>query len=217
MRATPEQHHRQIQALLEPPGRAAASADHRLSDPGMVGRQDRWSPLAQHEEIAALIPNAELVVIEESGHMSLVEQPEQVSEALLRWLGFEMTHERRSRREWGVEADGRGRDPDRIPDTPLFDRKRSLRGYRINKMAMGLGTPANREAFRRERERLSRPLRPHAGGEGSGDVAQLARDGAARRQPLLHSQDLGRRSGPHHGDRRASGGHGARRISCAIV
>lgn len=38
--------------------------------------------------------------------------------------------------------------PDSIPETPLFDRKRSLRGYRINKMAMGLSNPANREAFR---------------------------------------------------------------------
>ena len=37
---------------------------------------------------------------------------------------------------------------DRIPDIPLFDRKRSLRGYRINKMAMGLSQPANREAFK---------------------------------------------------------------------
>jgi protocatechuate 4,5-dioxygenase alpha chain len=37
---------------------------------------------------------------------------------------------------------------DSIPETPLFDRKRSLRGYRINKMAMGLSNPANREAFR---------------------------------------------------------------------
>ena len=39
---------------------------------------------------------------------------------------------------------------DRIPDTPLFDRKRSLRGYRINKMAMGLSQPANREAFKQD-------------------------------------------------------------------
>jgi protocatechuate 4,5-dioxygenase alpha chain len=39
---------------------------------------------------------------------------------------------------------------DRIPDTPLFDRKRSLRGYRINKMAMALGVPANREAFQQD-------------------------------------------------------------------
>lgn len=40
-----------------------------------------------------------------------------------------------------------GAATDRIPDTPLLDRARSLRGYRINKMAMGLGQPANREAF----------------------------------------------------------------------
>jgi protocatechuate 4,5-dioxygenase, alpha chain len=39
-------------------------------------------------------------------------------------------------------------DQDRIPDIPLFDRKRSLQGYRINKMAMGLSRPENREAFR---------------------------------------------------------------------
>jgi len=39
---------------------------------------------------------------------------------------------------------------DRIPDTPLFDRRRSLRGYRINKMAMGLSNEANREAFRQD-------------------------------------------------------------------
>jgi len=39
-------------------------------------------------------------------------------------------------------------EQDRIPDTPLLDRKRTLRGYRINKMAMGLCNPANREAFR---------------------------------------------------------------------
>ena len=39
---------------------------------------------------------------------------------------------------------------DCIPDTPLFDRERSRRGYRINKMAMGLSQPANREAFLRD-------------------------------------------------------------------
>jgi protocatechuate 4,5-dioxygenase, alpha chain len=43
-------------------------------------------------------------------------------------------------------------ETDRIPDTPLFDRKRALRGYRLNKMAMGLSNPANREAFRRHEE-----------------------------------------------------------------
>ena len=36
---------------------------------------------------------------------------------------------------------------DVIPDTPLFDRARQQRGYRLNKMAMGLTNPANRDAF----------------------------------------------------------------------
>lgn len=36
---------------------------------------------------------------------------------------------------------------DRIPDTPLFDRTRSNGGYELNKMAMGLSTPAGRAAF----------------------------------------------------------------------
>ena len=41
-------------------------------------------------------------------------------------------------------------DRDEIPEIPLFDRQRSLRGYRINKMAMGLSRPENRDAFRRD-------------------------------------------------------------------
>ncbi len=89
MRATPEQHHRQIQALLNRPDLRPRLAGIACRTLVMVGRQDRWSPLAQHEEMAELIPNAELVVIEDSGHMSLLEQPEQVSSALLRWLGFD--------------------------------------------------------------------------------------------------------------------------------
>ncbi|MBD2745447.1 alpha/beta hydrolase [Microvirga sp. BT688] len=89
MRATPEQHQRQIQALLNRPNLVPRLADVTCPTLVMVGRQDRWSPLAQHEEMAARIPNAELVVIEDSGHMTLLEQPEQVSNALLRWLGFE--------------------------------------------------------------------------------------------------------------------------------
>ena len=88
MRATPEQHRRQIRALLNRPDARPLLPTIRCPALVMVGRQDRWSPLAQHEEIAALIPHAELSVVEESGHMSPVEQPEQVSNALLRWLGL---------------------------------------------------------------------------------------------------------------------------------
>lgn len=127
-RATPEQHHRQIRALLGRPDARPLLPTIACPTLVMVGREDRWSPLAQHEEIAAAIPGAELVVIERSGHMAPVEQPQQVTDALLRFLGFA--------------------GQDRIPDVPLFDRDRSRRGYRINKMAMGLSRPENREAFR---------------------------------------------------------------------
>jgi pimeloyl-ACP methyl ester carboxylesterase len=88
MRATPEQHQRQIRALLNRPNLMPRLTGIACPTLVMVGRQDRWSPLAQHEEMAARIPHAELVVIEDSGHMTLLEQPEQVSNALLRWLGF---------------------------------------------------------------------------------------------------------------------------------
>jgi protocatechuate 4,5-dioxygenase alpha subunit len=149
MRATPEQHDRQIQALLNRPNVRPHLPNIACPTLVMVGRQDRWSPLAQHEEMASVIPNAELVVIEDSGHMSLLEQPEQVSEALLRFLGFKNDNTSADRAATGeLKPMGEDASSDRIPDTPLFDRKRSLRGYRINKMAMGLGTPANREAFR---------------------------------------------------------------------
>lgn len=53
----------------------------------IVGRQDGWSPPAQHEEIANAIPGAVLTVIEDSGHMSTVERPEAVTAALRLWLG----------------------------------------------------------------------------------------------------------------------------------
>ncbi len=43
-------------------------------------------------------------------------------------------------------------DSSRIPDTPLFDRAGSIRGYKLNKMAMALGDPANRDAFRENEE-----------------------------------------------------------------
>jgi len=39
-----------------------------------------------------------------------------------------------------------------IPETPLFDRARSIQGYKLNKMAMDLGKPENREAFKADED-----------------------------------------------------------------
>jgi pimeloyl-ACP methyl ester carboxylesterase len=41
--------------------------------------------VAQHEAIAALVPGARLVVVDDAGHMSPMERPEPVARALCDW------------------------------------------------------------------------------------------------------------------------------------
>jgi pimeloyl-ACP methyl ester carboxylesterase len=86
-RASPALFERQVQALLDRPNAYRALASIRCPTAMIVGRLDTWSPPAQHEEMAARIPNAYLTVIDGAGHMSPVEQPDAVSAALLSWLG----------------------------------------------------------------------------------------------------------------------------------
>jgi pimeloyl-ACP methyl ester carboxylesterase len=52
----------------------------------VCGRQDVLTPLSLSEEMAARIPSAKLVVVERSGHMSPMEQPEAVTAVLRYWL-----------------------------------------------------------------------------------------------------------------------------------
>ena len=52
----------------------------------LCGRQDPLAPPDLHEEMAAAIPGAELVVVEDCGHLSPLEQPEAVTAALRSWL-----------------------------------------------------------------------------------------------------------------------------------
>ena len=52
----------------------------------LCGRQDALTPLARHEEMAAAIPGARLVVIEDCGHLSPLEQPHAVSAVMRYWL-----------------------------------------------------------------------------------------------------------------------------------
>ena len=61
----------------------------RVNVPSLVlcGRQDAITTLANHEEMASLIPGAELVVIEECGHLSTLERPDEVSAVMRQWLG----------------------------------------------------------------------------------------------------------------------------------
>ncbi|MBS0221123.1 MAG: alpha/beta hydrolase [Proteobacteria bacterium] len=52
----------------------------------IVGRQDQATPLPRSEEMAADIANARLMVIEACGHMAPLEKPDEVTNALRRWL-----------------------------------------------------------------------------------------------------------------------------------
>jgi pimeloyl-ACP methyl ester carboxylesterase len=52
----------------------------------LCGRQDSVTPVSVHEEMAALIPGAQLQIVEHCGHLSPLEQPKAVSQALRSWL-----------------------------------------------------------------------------------------------------------------------------------
>jgi pimeloyl-ACP methyl ester carboxylesterase len=55
----------------------------------LSGREDTWSPPARHQAMSAAIRGSRVVIIPDSGHMSPMEQPAAVSEALREWLvGF---------------------------------------------------------------------------------------------------------------------------------
>ncbi len=85
-RATPRLFQRQIGALMTRPNAHRGLSAIPCPTAVIVGRQDAWSPLAQHEEMAALIPAAWLSVIEDCGHMAPAEQPEAVADALEAWM-----------------------------------------------------------------------------------------------------------------------------------
>lgn len=85
-RKTPAIFEAQIRALLGRPNARPVLQSLRCPTTFICGRQDTWSPLARHEEMHALVPGSELVVIEDCGHMTPMEQPQAVSAALARWL-----------------------------------------------------------------------------------------------------------------------------------
>ncbi|MFW8634088.1 alpha/beta fold hydrolase [Cribrihabitans pelagius] len=82
----PELYESQTRALQRRPDQQAVL--RRVKVPALVlcGAHDRLTPVAKHELLAQLIPSARLEVIEDAGHMPVLEQPEAVNRALLSWL-----------------------------------------------------------------------------------------------------------------------------------
>jgi pimeloyl-ACP methyl ester carboxylesterase len=88
-RAPLAQFEAQINALLQRPDCTDLLSRIRVPTLLLCGRQDAWSPLARHVEMAQRIAGSLLVDVPECGHMSTMEQPHAVTEALRAWLAQE--------------------------------------------------------------------------------------------------------------------------------
>jgi pimeloyl-ACP methyl ester carboxylesterase len=86
MRFTPEDHEKQIRALIARPDMRPVLS--RIICPALIacGAQDAFSPPSDHEAIARAIPGAKLAVFEGSGHFLPIEQPDAFNIALREWM-----------------------------------------------------------------------------------------------------------------------------------
>lgn len=85
-RKTPQIFFGQVTALLNRPDATPVLAAIRCPTLVLCGREDAWSPVAQHQEIAARIPGSKLEIIERCGHMAPMERPDEITAALKRWF-----------------------------------------------------------------------------------------------------------------------------------
>jgi pimeloyl-ACP methyl ester carboxylesterase len=72
--------------LLARPDTTPLLAQIRCPTLLLCGRDDAWSPPARHQFMHERIAGSRLVVIEQCGHMSTMEQPGAVNAALAAWL-----------------------------------------------------------------------------------------------------------------------------------
>jgi len=86
LRMNPDLHARQIKALVDRPDASACLGQITCPVLLIVGRQDQWSPVSQHEDMLSLLPDASLHVIENAGHFAPVERPDAVADLLVPFL-----------------------------------------------------------------------------------------------------------------------------------
>ena len=85
-RKTAERFAYQQHALLTRPDTSAALAALRVPTLLLCGRQDSRANVAQHAAMQVLAPHAQLSVIENAGHMVLMERPETTVQAISQFL-----------------------------------------------------------------------------------------------------------------------------------
>ena len=82
----PDIFERQSLALRDRPDQSASLSAYRGPALVLCGAEDRLCPPSRQREIAALLEDADLEMIDGAGHLPTIERPEVVTAALLRWL-----------------------------------------------------------------------------------------------------------------------------------
>lgn len=77
---------RQERAIIARPDSRPALPSVECPTLVLCGREDSITPVEAHEELAANIPGAKLRVLEKCGHLSTLERPKEVNDALREWL-----------------------------------------------------------------------------------------------------------------------------------
>ncbi|WP_144098398.1 alpha/beta fold hydrolase [Croceicoccus sediminis] len=86
-----ETYEAQIEALLSRPSVDDVLAAMTCPALSVTGEQDAWSPPAQHEAIAAAIPDCVLRIVPGAGHMLPAEKPKKFNAVLQEWLAVTNT------------------------------------------------------------------------------------------------------------------------------
>ncbi len=76
----------QIHALLNRPDGSDVLRAIDVPTLLLCGKQDAWSPPAQHAAMQSLAARASLVLVDDAGHMAPMERPQAVASALCHWL-----------------------------------------------------------------------------------------------------------------------------------
>jgi pimeloyl-ACP methyl ester carboxylesterase len=80
---------RQLNALLTRPDASPVLAGlQAMGLPTLLlcGRQDSWASVAQHQGMQVLAPEASLSIIEDAGHMVLMERPQETARSILQFF-----------------------------------------------------------------------------------------------------------------------------------
>ena len=76
----------QSRALRDRPDQTQTLRGYAAPSLVLCGREDIPCPVSRHELMHGLLPNSELVIVEEAGHLPTLEQPDRTTKAIRRWL-----------------------------------------------------------------------------------------------------------------------------------